>query len=263
MDNDEKWLRLLTGESSGVQERLVGSFTAVFHRIPSPPRCKLCQAPFSGPGGVFMRAIGKGRWPANPTICRLCLGGLDKAAGGAEVELSLLFADIRGSTAIAETMSAAEYRAILDHFYAAASVAVDGYGGIIDKLLGDGVMAMFLPGFATEGRHAGGAIGAARDLVVATQAIKVGSGSSLPVGVGVHTGIAFVGSIEVTPGTFDFTALGDAVNTASRLGSDAAAGEVLVSSDSVEAADFDTAGLEARELPLRGKSQTMTAWVVT
>lgn len=70
------------GESSGVQQHFIWSFTSVIHRILSPPRCKLC--PLAG----------------QPTICRVCLGGLDKATGRAEVELSLLFADIRGSTAL-------------------------------------------------------------------------------------------------------------------------------------------------------------------
>jgi adenylate cyclase len=210
-----------------------------------------------------MRVVGKGRWPANPTICTACLKGLEKMAGGAEIELSLLFADIRGSTSLAESMSPSAYRALLDRFYAAASGAVEEHGGIVDKFLGDGVMALFLPALAADASHAGGAIESGRAVARRSNAIAVAPGSTLPVGVGVHTGVAFVGSVEVSPGTFDFTALGDSVNIAARLGSVAEASEVLVSETSAEAANLDTSPFSNRELELRGKSQKLTAWVLT
>jgi class 3 adenylate cyclase len=63
--------------------------------------------------------------------------------------------------------------------------------------------------------------------------------------------------------TFDFTALGDSVNTAARLAASAAAGEILVSSAAAEAAGMETAGLESRTLELRGRAESVEAWVAT
>ena len=77
-----------------------------FRMIPSSPRCKLCAAPFKGPGAPFMRLIDRGPWQKNPSICGLCFKQLEKGRGGAEIRLSMLFADVRGSTG-AETGDAA------------------------------------------------------------------------------------------------------------------------------------------------------------
>jgi adenylate cyclase len=77
----------------------------------------------------------------------------------------------------------------------------------------------------------------------------------VPVGVGVHTGTAWVGSIAGASGAAaDFTALGDNVNIAARLASKAAQGEVIISEDTYNAAQIETEGLEKRELELKGKS---------
>jgi adenylate cyclase len=124
-------------------------------------------------------------------------------------------------------------------------------------------MALFLPALAADGGHAAGCIQAGRAIVRSADAILVAPGSRLLVGVGVHTGIAFVGSMEIRPGYFDFTAIGDSVNIAARLGSVAAAGEVLASAASAEIAGLDTSGLDARELRLAGKSHPLTAWVLS
>ena len=70
---------------------------------PRPPRCKLCTAPFEGVGGAVMRHFGFARLPANPAICQACVKSFrDQGLTGAEIPISLLFADVRGSTGIAE-----------------------------------------------------------------------------------------------------------------------------------------------------------------
>ncbi len=84
----------------------------------------------------------------------------------------------------------------------------------------------------------------------------------MPIGAGVHTGLAFVGSIGEGEDC-DFTAVGDAVNTAARLASAAGAGEVLVSRAAVDASGFEAAGLETRTLTLRGRDETVDAVVAT
>lgn len=69
-----------------------------FSRLPAEPRCRLCAAPFKGGGGAVMRLIGKRQAASNPNYCNACEKVLIKHHGGAEVETSMLFADIRGST---------------------------------------------------------------------------------------------------------------------------------------------------------------------
>jgi adenylate cyclase len=80
--------------------------------------------------------------------------------------------------------------------------------------------------------------------------------------VSVHTGTSFVGSVGEGDAR-DFTALGDTVNTAARLNGLAAAGEILVSAEAAAASGLETTGLERRTLDLRGREQTVDAWVAT
>lgn len=134
---------------------------------------------------------------------------------------------------------------------------VDDADGIVDKFVGDGVLALFIPGFAGPG-HAAAAIAAARSLLEQTG--SNGPEPWLPVGAGVHTGTSFVGSVGEGDAR-DFTALGDTVNAASRLTGLAGAGELLISADAAAAAGLDTSGLERRTLELRGRDQALEAWV--
>ena len=229
-------------------------------RIPSTPRCKLCAAPFGKPGGLALRYLGFGPWQPNPSICRMCIRGISEETGGTEVEITILFADIRDSTTVAERMSPAEFSRLLNHFYMAATRAVDAEGGIIDKFLGDGVMALFIPGFVGR-EHAAHAISAARALQWAVMEPASGL-AGLPVGIAVHTGVSYVGVVSGGPQQLDFTALGDPVNTTSRLSSVAGPGEVLISADAARAAGWDPASAERRTLELKGKSEPVDAWVV-
>jgi adenylate cyclase len=182
---------------------------------------------------------------------------LDKHPGGAEVKVSLLFADVRGSTAIAERTPAQEFSKLMARFYVTAAKAIDARDGIVDKFVGDEVVALFIPGFAGDD-HAADAIAAAAALLVETG--NDDGAPWIPVGAGVHTGVAYVGVVGEAD-THDFTALGDPVNTASRLASEAGPGEIVVSAAAAEAAQLDTTGLEARTLTLRGRDETVDAWV--
>ena len=114
-------------------------------------------------------------------------------------------------------MSPAHFRSLLNHFYQAAAQAVDKQLGVVDKFLGDGVLALFIPGFGGPD-HAHQAIQAGTAILRVTGNASGEEHPWLPIGAGIHTGIAFVGSIG-TAETFDFTALGDTVNAAARLGS--------------------------------------------
>jgi adenylate cyclase len=171
----------------------------------------------------------------------------------------VLFADVRGSTAIAERLPPDEFSRLLARFYGAAARVIDESDGIVDKFVGDSALALFIPGFAGSD-HATDAIAAAKGLLVQTG--NDGSEPWIPVGVGVHTGRSFVGTVGEGDAR-DFTALGDTVNTAARLTDLAGSGEILVSADAATAGGLETAGLERRTLELRGKELTVDAWVAT
>jgi adenylate cyclase len=241
----EDWRMILMGEHPDMlRER------KVFRHIPSDPRCKMCLAPQGGLGGPIMRFFGYGRYPPNPQLCNSCFRQSEKHPGGAEIEITALFADIRGSTGLAETMSPAEYSAAVNEYVRVASHAIREPNGLVDRLLGDGIMALFIPGFVG-GAHAPVAVVAARSILRAV---------NLPVGVGLHTGPAWVGFVGGVDEVRDFTALGDAVNVASRLGSEAGPGELLLSASTAESARLTTEGLEPRRLELRGRSEPLDAW---
>ena len=220
--------------------------------LPSPPRCKLCNAPFRGPGGVLMRAVAYGPSPLNRRLCNWCLRAVRKHPGGAEIEVSVLFADVRGSTAIAERMRPDDFSRLLARFYGTAAEVIDEYDGIVDKFVGDSAVALFIPGFAGSD-HAADAVAAARTLLEKTT-------DGTPIGVGVHTGMSFVGTVGEGDAR-DFTAVGDTVNTTARLSDEAGRGEIVISAETAQAAGLDTAGLERRSLELRGRDRPVDAWV--
>lgn len=175
--------------------------------------------------------------------------------GGAEVELSLLFVDVRGSTTIAERVGAADFSRLMNQFYAAATHVLIKTDALIDKLVGDEVIGLYLPLF-TGPNHARAAIKAADGLLHAI-------GQGLPIGIGVHTGIAYVGTVRGAENTVtDVTALGDNVNTAARLASNAKPGEALISDAACSAAGLNLGHLDQRQLALKGKSAPISVRVM-
>jgi adenylate cyclase len=242
------WRRVLDGTDPYLPRLRKG-----WSRIPASPRCKLCAAPFHGPGRLLTRVLRHGPSAANPLLCNFCFGKIRGSAGGAELGISVLFADIRGSTGIAERTSAADFRRLVQTFYRRAARAVDDNGGIIDKFLGDGIMVLFIPVISGE-MHARRAIEAGQALLGAVADPELVAGG-VRVGVGVHTGEAFVGMVG-SDERIDFTALGDTVNVAARLGSDAGAGELLVSDDAWRAAGR-TDSADRRELIVKGRTEPL------
>jgi adenylate cyclase len=220
----------------------------------------MCGAPFGGIGYVLMRLTGRARWAKNPKYCGICFDLLSTMHGGAEIEASFLFADVRGSTSMAEQISPTEFRTRLDRFYDTASRILVDHDGIVDKFVGDEVVGIFIPALAGDG-HAEQAIAAAIELLQAMDLPGHGA-RSLAIGIGVDTGVAFVGAVGAPPVT-ELTALGDVVNTAARLASAAGPGELLIAQPTASAAAFDTAGLERRSLQLKGKSEDVPVFVVT
>jgi adenylate cyclase len=233
-----------------------------FGTLPRDPRCINCHTPFAGWGGAVARRL-RGTRPStkNPRFCTQCHFVTSEYPGGAEVELTMLFVDVRGSTALAETMDAARFGALMNRFYEATIRVLVRANAFIDKLVGDEVTALFIPGFVGP-RHAQAAVEAGRDLLRVT-GHGDREGPWVPVGVGIHTGMAWVGSIVGAGGAADFTALGDNPNIAARLASQAGAGEVLVSEATLSAAGLESGDMERRELELKGKSRPVNVRVFT
>ena len=121
---EEMWERMLTGNVPRLHK-----MRRMWGALPSPPRCKLCNAPFRGPGGVLMRAIAYGPSPLNRRLCKWCIRAVHKHPGGAEVEISVLFADVRGSTAIAERILPEEFSRLMARFYGAVAGVIDEWDG--------------------------------------------------------------------------------------------------------------------------------------
>lgn len=244
--NEDEWYRMLTEGEPGLRH-----FKHVMRLLPSSPRCKLCNSPFKGWGGVLMRSMGRDQSRYNPRFCQKC--DTFENPGGAEVELTMLFADVRGSTTLAEQMSALEFGRLMNRFYVVATDVLVNTDALVDRLMGDEVIGLYIPGM-TGPEHARLAIEAAQELLNVTG--HGGRGDPwLPVGVGVHTGRAYVGVVGGSEGNpTDFTALGDNVNITARLASQAGPGEILISEAAYTASGLNFANLEHRELELKGKS---------
>lgn len=251
--NERWWRELLSGGNPVLPFR---HFRRLFGLLPGNPRCKFCHGPFAGPGAAPMRLIGKRPSGLTPQLCNQCEAMARKLPGGAEIELSMLFADVRGSTKLAEQMSPLAFSQLINRFYVTATEVLVDTRSLVDRLVGDQVIGLYVPGFA--GRdHAKLAIKGARELLLKTGHTDP-DGPWAPVGIGVHTDVAFVGAVGTEGGATDITVLGDAPNTAARLSSAAAAGEIIISERAYQAAGMDDLNLEERELTLKGKQEPVS-----
>jgi adenylate cyclase len=197
----------------------------------------------------------------NPNMCNICEQFAEEHPGGAEIPLSLLFADIRGSTTLAEQLGTARFSALIAKFYSAVTRELVRVDALIDRLIGDEVIALFVPVLAgDQPKNAQAALEGAKAILRATGHEK-SEGPWVPLGVGIHTGHAFVGAVG-SSGVTDITALGDDVNLTARLASLAQAGEILISEATRAAAGVPTDGLESRHLELKGRSEPVDVWVM-
>jgi adenylate cyclase len=199
---EQVWRKVLGSGDMFTQERRMRT---LFRHLPRDPRCKNCNAPFRGVGSSIVKLLLNKR-PSryNPRICNICEEFAARHQGGAEIELSMLFADIRGSTTLAESMTVSEFRNLIDRFYQTCTKILIDTDAMIDKLIGDQVTGLYLPGYAGQ-QHARRAVEAAQDILRAT-GHGTPQGPWAPLGVGVHTGIAYVGAVGSKDGVVDITA---------------------------------------------------------
>lgn len=259
---EEKMKAMMAKSLASTEVSWMGRSRRILGLLPTDPRCTACGAPFEGMGGTLVRTLlNKKRSQYNPLFCNQCEELARKTHAGAETPMSMLFADIRGSTPLAESMSTADFKRLIDRFYTETTHVLIHSLAHIDKLAGDQVSGYYLPSYV--GRdHAKIAVETAQELLRMTGHADP-EGPWAPVGVGVNTGVAYFGTVGREDDMIDITALGDEVNVAARLASNAAAGEILLSESTVTGAGLDTSELEKRSLVLKGKSQEMNVWVLT
>lgn len=233
----------------------------IFGLIPKSPRCKLCHAPFEGIGAPVARAFfGKRRSSMNPRFCTTCEETIRRLESGAEVAMSILFADVRGSTALSERMNPTEFSKLINRFYTEATRVIVEADGLVDKLAGDSVAAFFGAGLSGPA-YVNKTIDVARQLLRVTGHADA-AGPWIPVGIGVHAGVAYFGSMGMAGGLTDITAVGEEVNTAARLAAEALTGEIVVSESALERAGVDASALQQRRLTLKGISQPVAVRVM-
>ncbi len=262
LSDREKKMKVLMEETLASPDlTFFGRGRRFFALLPSDPRCGACLAPFQGVGGTFVRAVfNKQRSQLNPLFCNTCEEAARKFKAGVETEMSMLFADVRGSTPLAESMSAVEFKQLIDRFYSESTRVLTHSLAQIDKLAGDQVSGYYLPGYLGQD-YATAAVAAAQEILRATGHADP-EGPWAPVGVGINTGVAYFGTVGTGAEMIEITALGDEVNVAARLASAAAAGEVVLSESTVSKSGLDKARLEKRTLALKGKSEEVDVWVM-
>ena len=243
--SEEEWRSYIEGTHKTIR---MGRRT--FGLLPTDPRCRFCSVPFRGPGGWVARHISKANspWEKNPNLCQRCVMAVSKdEILGAEIHLSFLFADVRGSSDLARRLGIQEFAEVMQRFYSVATQALFDHDALLDKFVGDEVVGFFAP-FMTGPEHARRAVDSARTLF---RSVGYGSeaGPWLPLGAGVHTGPSFVGFVSRGLDS-EFTALGDTINVAAHLAAQARPGEILITEE--VGASLETSGLERRHLSLKG-----------
>jgi len=184
--------------------------------------------------------------------------------GGTSQNITILFADIRGFTRISEHAPPEKIVSLLNRYFSAMTEIIFAHGGTLDKYLGDGLMALFGAPTATPD-DASNALNAAvamqRRLLGINRELKEEGLAEIGVGMGLHTGEAIVGYIG-SDRRSEYTAIGDTVNTSSRLESNARGGEILIS-DATARAAHSRYKLKPREpIMVKNRQQPVNLWEV-
>lgn len=252
--NEEVWRGMVSGSRS-----VLADLRRRNKRLPGSPRCKQCYLPLGGPVAWAMRLRGLRPSDGNPNFCNNCELFVREHPGGVEVEMTFLFADVRGSASMAEMESPTEFAERMNRFFSAANRVLINSDAYIDKLVGDEVVSFYMPYLGND--NARRAIMAAKSLLIATGHQDF-DGPWLPVGVGVNSGVAFIGSVGTADGRTDFTAMGDVVNVTARLASLAEPGEVLIGMSAWVDAAIEDEKAYPRQLQIRGKSEPIDVFAL-
>jgi PAS domain S-box-containing protein len=182
--------------------------------------------------------------------------------GGRRLEITILFADIRGFTTYSEKHSPEELVAVLNRYLAAGAEAVLAHAGTVDKFLGDAVMAWFNAPIP-QPDHTLHAVRAALDLRSAIEKLhaELPPAAHLSFGIGIHYGEAVLGWIG-TEKRLEYTAIGDSVNTAKRIQENAAQNQILISAAAYQRVKEAVIARPFAPLPVKGKTQPLEVWEI-
>ena len=184
--------------------------------------------------------------------------------GGVTQTITVLFADIRGFTSIAEHAAPEQIVGLLNRYFSAMTDIIFAHGGTLDKYLGDGLMALFGAPTATP-EDASNALNTAvamqRRILGINIELRDEGLKEIGVGIGLHTGEVIVGYIG-SERRSEYTAIGDTVNTASRLESNARGGEILLSDATAKAAHSRYKLLPRDPITVKNREQPVVLWEV-
>ncbi len=217
----------------------------------------VCHAPLRGIRSLFSRLRGVVPDQTNPQFCNMCA---DKDYPPRDTEISVLFCDIRNYTAIAENTEPAIVAKLLNDYFTRVSSLIINNHGYVEKFVGDAVMCIFNAPIRLE-HHAAVALETALQIRHTVESLQH---AGIGVGIGVSSGTARVGKLGSTEAGA-FGAVGDCVNVAARLQSQAAGGEIVMTREVYEAAkDVIPPELPVRktDLDAKGKSEPISAVVV-
>jgi class 3 adenylate cyclase len=191
-----------------------------------------------------------------PDVAKLVQASPSSLSLTAELEATVLFCDIRGFSAIAERLGPRQVAELVGRFTSAMAAVVADHGGLVDKFAGDAVMALFGVPTRTEDQAARAILSAVamrRRLAELNAQGWPGGLSRLEVGIGINSGPMIAGTVGGA-GRLEYTVIGDAINVAQRLESQAAGGEILVAAATIGEAGWQGAE-PAGERVLRGRNR--------
>jgi adenylate cyclase len=213
-----------------------------------------------GVASLPFRAFGIRPSRMNPNTCTMCESMFPRLmkARQVSIEATVLFADLRGYTALSQSKSASAISKLLDTFYDECAEAIWEHDGLLNKTMGDAVMAIFNFPIRHED-HARRAVLAARQIQERCTALRDGGAlEGLGIGIGIDTGILNFG--EFGRSHHDLTAIGAVVNLAARAQTAAQAGEILVTQSVQDCLQPDFAACAGREYALKGFEEPTKLW---
>jgi adenylate cyclase len=202
-----------------------------------------------------------GRYVSKDVVQHLLASKGALELGGQERELSALFVDIRGFTAISEKLSPHQVIDFLNHYFGSMTDMVFKNNGTLDKFIGDSIMAVFNSPH-DEPDHAFKAVKTAREMMDACVKLQKHGMPKIQIGIGVNTGKAVVGNMGSAQRQ-EFTAIGDTVNTASRLCGVAEPGQIVISESTYERCKDRIVAKKLPPLHVKGKEKALSVYEVT
>jgi len=206
------------------------------------------------------------RFMSKEVADQVLAGGAEQELGGKAQTISILFSDVRGFTTLTETLGARETVSLLNEYFTEMVDVVFQYGGVLDKYIGDAIMALFGAPFAKP-EDADMAISVANGMMASLRRLNVVRAArgeaAIDIGVGIATGEVVVGTIG-SPSRMEYTAIGDSVNLASRLegANKYYRTKVLINESTVRALKKPTPMREVDLIKVKGKHRPVAVYEV-